>query len=411
MSGTIKQLHQIRISSAQLQLGMYVSSLDRDWLETPFLFQGFLVDDPDDLFALRAMCEFVVVDLHKTRGLSFDPGTIKPSQERRGPAYAVTNDIQSEIRTANASYRLAFSEVRRMLQSVVAGGGFEAATMLTAVRSCMDSIIRNPSALMWLTRIKHVDQYTAEHCLNVGIEAMALGRHLGLGKKHIELLGLCGMLHDVGKMRVDQEILNKPGRLTRDEFELMKTHTTHGRDELSRDPDMPSQVIDAAYGHHERLDGTGYPRGIAASGLDFYTRVVTIVDAYDAITSVRCYSSGKSSAAALKILYENRNTQFDEKLVVKFIECIGLYPPGALVELSTGEVGVVLSVDPAQRLLPKVAIVRNAQKAPVLQRVVDLAAEPLVEGVRPLSVARVLADGEFGVDLETFTLQNINLGS
>ncbi|WP_304641698.1 HD-GYP domain-containing protein [Pseudomonas sp.] len=409
MSGTIKELHQVQVHVTQLQLGMYVSALDRDWLETPFLFQGFLLTDPDDLFTLRSLCDHVVIDLPKSRTMTLDLPAMHSSEVVPRPAYGISNDVQSEIRAANTGYRQAFSEVRNMLKGIQEGDGFDAAQMRLAVRACLDSVIRNPSALLWLTRIKHVDQYTAEHCLNVGIQAMALGRHLGLGRKHIELLGLCGMLHDVGKMRVDQAILNKPGRVSTEEFEHLKLHVTYGREELSKDPDMPREVIAAAYSHHERLDGNGYPEGLAGAGLGFYTRLVTIVDAYDAITSSRCYSASNSSATALKILYENRGTQFDEKLVVRFIECIGLYPPGALVEMSSGEVGVVLSVDPAHRLLPKVALVRDAGKRPMTQQVVDLAAEQGLQPEQRMRVARVLTDGEYGVDLEDFTIRNISL--
>ncbi|HDZ55980.1 MAG TPA: HD-GYP domain-containing protein [Pseudomonas xinjiangensis] len=409
MPKTIKQLHQVKLSSAHLQLGMYVCELDRDWLETPFLFQGFLISDPDDLLALKSICEFVYIDLHKTRALNLDLHALANTTQRSEAVYQVSTSIETEIKTANTSYRNAFFEVKTMLQHVFEGEGFSTGNMVVAVRSCLDSILRNPSALLWLTRIKHVDQYTAEHCLNVGIEAMALGRHLGLGRKHIELLGLCGMLHDVGKMSVDQSILNKAGKLTANEFEHIKKHVIFGRDKLNEDSEMPPQVANVAYSHHERLDGQGYPRGLPAHRLDFYTRVITIVDAYDAITSVRCYSSSNSSAEALRILYANRSAQFDEKLVVKFIECIGIYPPGALVEMNTGEVGVVLSVDPLKRLLPKVALVRDADKGHMEQLIVDLAAEPLENGTRKYWVAKVLVDGSHGVDLEDFTIHNVRL--
>lgn len=409
MSGTSNQTHQIRLSTADVLPGMYIAELDRDWLETPFLFQGFQLNDPDDLCTLRNLCDYVVVDLRRSRSDTSDIPTHSRGAESLFSGYRLASDIEDEIKAANAGYRSAFNEVRTMLRGVHLGDGFNTDNMRQAVRACLDSVIRNPSALLWLTRIKHVDQYTAEHCLNVGIQAMALGRHLGLGRKHIELLGLCGMLHDVGKMRVDQNILNKPGRVSREEFEHLKLHVTFGREELLKDPDMPQQVVAAAYCHHERLDGKGYPLGAPRESLGFYTRLVTIVDAYDAITSMRCYSAGKSSAAALKILYDNRGTQFDEKLVVKFIECIGLYPPGALVEMNSGEIGVVLSVDPAHRLQPKVALVRDASKQPMVQRIVDLAAESSLLPDQRLRIARVLADGEFGVDLEDFTIRNIHL--
>ncbi len=404
---TVKSLQVMKIQTDQVRLGMYISELDLPWLETPFLFQGFMLEDPDDLMTLRGLCRYVFIDVMKTRvpvtELEQLPVASKPI------AYPVSSDVQAEIHSASRHYGKAFRHVRVLLERIRTGEENSLDEVPELVRGCVESIIRNPSALLWLTRIKHRDQYTAEHCMNVGVLAMALGRQLGIGRKHIELLGLCGMLHDVGKMRLDQDILNKPGRLTAEEFDHVKLHVDFGHEELSQDPDLPEEVLKVVLQHHERLDGNGYPKGIPAQGLDFYTRAITIVDAYDAITSRRCYSSARSSADALKILYEGRGAQFDEKLVIKFIECIGLYPPGALVELSSGEVGVVLAVDPQHRLLPKVAIVRDAQKQPIQQQIVDLAANRSEYGAPDLRVRQVLVDGSHGIDLEAFTQANINL--
>ena len=411
MSQSIQQLQTVKMPSSQLQLGMYVSELDCDWLDTPFLFQGFMLEDPDDLFALKNLCDYVFIDVVKTRSMTSDLLLTASVTQPRKPqsSYKVSSAIETEIAHANQSYRESFREIRTMLDHVCRGETLDARRMIAAVRPCLDSIVRNPSALLWLTRIKHVDQYTAEHCLNVGIQVMALGRHMGLGIKHMELLGLCGMMHDVGKMDLDQTILNKPGRLTAEEFEHIKLHPVYGRDELAKDPNMPEEVIRVAYSHHERLDGKGYPCQLPASSLDFYVRAITIVDAYDAITSSRCYSSSHSSAEALKILYNNRGTQFDEKLVVSFIECIGIYPPGSLVEMNTGEVGVVLSADPMHRLQPKVALVRDENKQPIGQVIVDLAASSGDTGMAGYRISKVLVDGSYGVDLESFTAANIRL--
>jgi putative nucleotidyltransferase with HDIG domain len=405
---TTRDLHQVRIHPVQLQLGMYVCMLDRPWLETPFLFQGFLLSHDDDLFALRSLCDYVYVDLLLTR---VDVSGLKPLKAISGlgpRAYPVTVDIELEIGRASKAYSRSLKEIKHILHCIHDHHNIDIEKMIVAIRGCLDSVIRNPSALLWLTRIKHVDQYTAEHCVNVGIQAMALGRHLGLGIKHMELLGLCGMLHDVGKMRLDQDILNKAGRLTIEEVHHVRLHPVMGRDVLSEDPKVPQEVINVAYSHHERTDGLGYPDQLPAGSLDFYTRAITVVDAYDAMTSRRCYSVGMSPAEALKILYNNVGTQFDENLVIKFIECIGLYPPGSLVEMNTGEVGIVISVSPLRRLSPKVALLLDSQKRPMQQLVVDLMYEPSAKdgGMR---VAGVLPDGAHGVSLESFSLANINL--
>lgn len=401
-------LHQVRIHPIQLQFGMYVCMLDRPWLETPFLFQGFLVSHEEDLFALRSLCEYVYIDLLLTR---VDVSGLKPLKAISGPgprAYPISVDIEHEIGRAGKAYHRSLTEIKLILHCVNEHNSIDFDKMVLAVRDCLESVIRNPSALLWLARIKHVNQYTAEHCVNVGIQAMALGRHLGIATKHIELLGLCGMLHDVGKMNLDQDVLNKPGSLTSEEARHVQLHPVMGRDQLSKDPKVPKEVINVAYSHHERIDGLGYPQKLPASRLDFYIRAITIVDAYDAMTSNRCYSAGKCSAHALKTLYNDIGTQFDESLVIKFIECIGLYPPGSLVEMNSGEVGVVLSVDPLRRLSPKVALLRDSQKRPMHQLVVDLKHEPFaVKG--GMRVAGVLPDGAHGISLESFSFANVNL--
>lgn len=399
----------IKVPIEQLKLGMHVSELDRPWLDTPFLFQGFPVHDEDDLTALKNICDFVYIDVLKTGHVNNDARTsmVGRSKPKR---YEIITSVEKEIQQANIHYHRSFGEVERILDTAYSDQRIQTDEIRRHIKECVDSIERNPSAMMWLTRIKNVDKYTAEHCLNVGILAIALGRHVGVGRKHMELLGLCGMLHDVGKMKVNQEILNKPDRLTPEEFEHMKLHVSYGREILVQDNTLPNEVVAAAYNHHERQDGKGYPVGMDASTLNFYTKVVTIVDAYDAITSQRCYSRGNTSATALKILYENSGSQFDPKLVVKFIECIGIYPPGALVEMTSGEVGVVLSVEPENRLLPKVALLLDENKHPIQQKIVDLKAQREHGASHQHRIKTVLMDGAHGIDLAEFTASNINLG-
>jgi hypothetical protein len=165
---------------------------------------------------------------------------------------------------------------------------------------------------------------------------------------------------------------------------------------------MPPEVIEATYSHHERIDGMGYPNGADASNLSFYTRITSIVDAYDAMTSNRVYCKEKSSTAALKILYEQRGKQFDQELVVKFIECVGLYPAGCIVELSSGEVGVVIASDAENRLYPRVALVLNAAKKPIRRTVVDLK-DLDARQRKAYHIKQVIPDGSYGVSLEQFT--------
>lgn len=407
-----KKLHLVKVPSDQLKLGMHVSQLDRPWLETPFLLQGFPIHSQEDLITLRNICEYVYIDVLKSHYLApearsnmIDPG----APTRR---YETTATVEQEIRIANDAYQRNLAEIKQLLDRISGGeNSVQVRLVRQHIKDCADSIERNPAAMMWLTRVKHMDQYTAEHCVNVGILAMTLGRHLGVSRQHLELLGLAGVMHDVGKMKLDQDILFKQGRLTEAEFAHIKQHAELGKQLLEPDPLMPAEVIAAAWSHHERVDGFGYPQGLPDQAISFCARVVSIVDAYDAITSRRCYSPSKSSAEALKIIYDCAGTHFDKKLAIKFIENVGIYPPGSIVELNTGEVGVVLSADAGNRLLPKIALLRNAGKQPMQQRVIDLKLERATGTGVQHHIKQVLTDGAHGIEMEEFTRYNINLSS
>lgn len=222
--------------------------------------------------------------------------------------------------------------------------GFTIETQVV-VRKCVDKVMQNPNAILWLARLKNSDDYTAEHSVNVSLLAIALGRHMGMNSGELENLGLCALLHDVGKVNVADEILNKSGPLNSAEFHEMAKHTIYAKKLLTERNDIYPGVIDVAYNHHERLDGKGYPRGIDGSEISMFTRVVTIVDAYDAMTSDRCYRKGISSLAALTIINKNKGTQFDANAAEIFIAMIG-YPAGYLMEMKNAEVGVNLSQYP-----------------------------------------------------------------
>ena len=187
---------------------------------------------------------------------------------------------------------------------------------------------------------------------------MIFGRHLGLNQKDLVRLGLCGLLHDVGKMKIPSEILNKTEKLLPEEFAIIKNHAALGYSLfLDSEQYIPPIVANVARSHHERIDGSGYPDKKRANELDVMVRMITLVDAYDAMTSDRCYSKGKSNTQALKIIYESKGSQFDEALALEFITCVGIYPPGAIVELVNGIIGVVIEVNERYRHLPRILVV------------------------------------------------------
>lgn len=232
----------------------------------------------------------------------------------------------------------------------------------------------------------------------------AFGRHLNFEEKELKKLGLCGLLHDVGKMKIPPEILDKPGVLTEDEFSIMQDHTVAGHKLLSEEEGVLPLAVDVVLNHHERPDGSGYPRGLSEDEISEYAKIISVVDAYDAMTSDRCYSRAKSPVDAQKILYENRGKQFDEDCALQFMQAIGPYPPGTWVELHNEMVGIVLAGRRKFRHLPSVILVLDKDKQRVEQKTVDLHLTDKGGLDRGFLIKKTLKDGTYDLHLEDFKL-------
>ncbi len=239
--------------------------------------------------------------------------------------------------------------------------------------ACVDNIIHQSDAMLLMSRLKLKDEYTSAHCLNVSIISIALGRYMELNKKQLNEVGLCGLLHDMGKVRTPDQILNKPGRLTDDEMQIMQQHPAEGYNILSSTSGISHEVMHVAQAHHERIDGQGYPHGLSGSDLSLYSRMVTIADVFDAITSDRTYKSGATVETALRIIHDGQGEAFDPILVTQFIENIGIYPLGTIIELHNGEIGVVVCTSPEKRLRPCIKIILDKERSPIESRLVNLA--------------------------------------
>ncbi len=307
--------------------------------------------------------------------------------------------------------RAAYLDGSRLIEQVLAdvqhGRVIDTRACHGAVKRNLASMLRNESAMLWLVRLKNKDLYTSLHCLSVSIMAMGFGNHLGLQDDKLQLLGMAGLLHDVGKMRIDPEILNKPGKLTAQEFEVIKRHPVFGLEALRAQPGIPEAALHAAYGHHERLDGTGYPLGSGPAQISYMTRIITIVDAFDAITSHRAYDCARPVQSAFEILRSASGRQFDEDLVSEFIRWLGAFPVGTLVELHTGEVAVVVEKHRQYQLRPRVVVLRDAAKQRCTPRYLDLAQITVDEEGAPYRISVGLPDGSFGLHLADPELQAI----
>lgn len=438
------ELVELEIPVSDLRVGMHVVRLDRPWEDTDFPLQGFIITRQDDIDALQDQCKTVVIEgkvMHRTapvevrayrkpekssflrffgakdkRDATPKPRNARPENSegyvtRPRITYINKVDVSREIGSAQDSYSSAKALAKNIMTGIRVGRALDINKAREVVDACVDSLLRNDDALLWLTKIKHKDDYTAEHSLNVSILAAAFARHLGMLEGEIRSLGLCGLLHDVGKVKIPDEILKKPGSLSADEYEAMKAHCNYGRDILMSLPKVVHATVDVAYNHHERLDGQGYPRGLKAEQIPYWAKLVSVVDAYDAITSARVYDRARSSMEALEIIYRGRGSQFDAELADEFIRMIGIYPPGSIVEMTNGEVGIVIASNPKNKRRPKVILVRDADKRPRPKyRVVDMVRNVKDPGGADYVIAREVPDQTYGIVLQDFLDEGLVLG-
>ena len=395
---------EFKLPVDSLEIGMHVSNLDRPWTEVPVLLQGLTIESIDDIDMLREHCEYVYVEIEEEFWLEKNLKQSSKQKETVYPGFRETSEIHEELPKAKKIMDEAQFHVEEVLENISQGESFEFEASRRAIKECLGSILRNANAMLWLTKIKNQDNYTSQHSLRVGILSIAFGRFLGLRDWDLELLGLCGMLHDVGKTRIPIDILNKPDRLTKIEYDIMKEHAAHGRDVLDEIPGVDQLIKDTAHYHHERIDGKGYPQALNAAFLHKFIRIVSIVDVYDAITSARPYKDGAPAFDALKILFAERDKHFDTNLVEAFIKMIGVYPPGTLVEMSNGEVGIVASANPNSRLRPKVELVLDADKKIRPPYIIDLAEDVEDAKGEIYSIKEGLANHTYGVDVKDYIL-------
>ncbi len=430
-----------KIPVDKLEIGMFVVELDRPWLETDFLLQGFIIQDQDDVHALQRQCEFVYIqgevieksdpkerreqrvglfariagkkkqpEAAPTKTSKIQGISSAPPAEKDRVKYINKISMEQEFKAATNTYSSAKNVAKNIMDGIRIGMTLDINQARETVDSIVDSILRNNNALVWLSKLRNKDEYTSEHSLNVCILSVTFARHLGHDEDEIRKIGLGGLLHDIGKAKIPMEVLNKPGRLTDEEFQLMKNHPTYGRQLLMSMPRSELFTLDVAYSHHERIDGQGYPRQLQAHQIPYYAKVVSLADTYDAITSNRIYDSGRASMEALDIIFKNRGKQFDRELAAEFIKCIGVYPPGSIVELTNGEVGIVIASNPGNKLRPRILLVKNSEKEwRKAQKVIDLAKRDLDPDKNPYMIAKEIPNGTHGVDIRKFIADGLVL--
>lgn len=362
--------HTLKVVVSDLKPGMFVAELDRPWLDTPFLLQGFEIKDQEDIDTLDRYCSYVFIDLDRTPLHLLDsiprprPGESHPEPLlAQRTHYIDRHSLEEELPRARETHAKLSSTLKECFNKLATDKKLDVSALQDDLNLMVESVISNPDAFAWLARLQKKDDYTYSHSLSCSVWAVAFGRQLGMRKADLQHLALGASLFDIGKLMVPKDILTKVERLSEEELDVIRMHVDFGLELLQENHEIPGIVRDMIAHHHERYDGSGYPRGLEGTSIPLPARIASIVDCYDAITTARPYQRPISPSAAVKKLYEWRGRDFQPELVEEFIQAIGLYPAGTLVELTTGEVAVVMAESRVRRLRPRVMVILGPDKA------------------------------------------------
>lgn len=412
----------------QLTLGMFVADLDRPWVGLPFLLQGFLIDDPEQIEILRANCAVVQVD-PKRSTVRIDEAAAPAAQRNKlefidilhrvsanaaferpatpppiDPADGQSN-LEDEIIYSSSIVGDARVAVRTLMENIEINEKIDVDRVATLVEDISQGVARNPDAMIWLARLKQANDYAYDHAIDVSIYLMIFASFVGLDQKTIERLGLVGLLQDIGKIHLAPELLSKTTPLSEDEYQLMRSHVASSLELLSRKPRFDGQLISVVSRHHERYDGSGYPHSLTGDRIGLMAEMSGLIDTYCAMTRHRPYGPAVSNQHAMASLVALRGTKFRDALIDEFIQCIGLYPVGSLVELNTGEVAVVVQKNQVRRLKPKLLILLGPDKSPERSpRMLDLIFDPPRPDGEPYAITRSLPLNAYGIDPAEFYL-------
>jgi len=534
------------VAIGDLRRGMFVAELDRPWLGTPFLLQGFLIEDDEQILELGRICQFVFVDRTRSVGVHFAPKPVekpdpeakrqavmrtvkimRPGKEKlpdffevlrivraenqkrqldRGIApkagltvggigmaggkpdarrvlgselaaeetaterrnrmrdsrnvvddspglfdyaaswmkpfadwfrsgtpdidvnvakriaarekatqqgsgsgaiviYEEQAELEEEVLRASPLYEEAQTTVERLIHDLEDERAPDLEKVRASVGGLVTSVVRNPDALIWLNRLKRTDQYSYDHALDVSVLLMVVGRHIGLPEVHLTMLGTAGLMQDLGKIGLPAELLRKTGDLTPEEFEQFKTHVARSLVILDSNSEVSLDLFDIVEKHHERVDGSGYPHGLSGGEIGLFAEMAGLADTYCAMTRDTSYRNAFTNQQALERINQLRDSKFSANVVDQFIQCIGLYPVGTLVELNNGEVAVVISQNRVRRMKPKVMVLLAQDKSPNrYPPTLDLLYDPSAPDGSTYHIKKALAPNAYGIDPREFYL-------
>lgn len=399
-----------KVSTMYLKTGMYVSSLDRPWMDTPFLIQGFFITRESDIQALQKYCDHIVIDTSRGVEAEYYVGDemALPTNRRLEKflaggkpqiVYVDKHSAEEELPFARVSLDDASAIITDILDEVKQGKSLNVKAIREAVEPVIDSVIRNPEALMWLTRLRDKNKYAYARSLDNCALAIAFGRHMGLPKADLRSIAVGTLLMDTGMARVPDSILKKKTPLSESEFDEIRKHVGYSAEILKKTKGIGKDVLNIALTHHERFDGSGYPGGLVGTQAPVYGRMAAIVDCYDAMINERPYGNAMSPHRVLQQIYNWRNRFFQDELVEQFLQCMGVYPTGSLVEMTSGEVGIIIAQNRTRRLRPKVMLLLDSDKKAYDEYVtIDMAMQSADDCGHEMNILHGLDPGEYGID-------------
>ena len=424
---------EVKTSIDGIEVGMFISRLDRPWIKTPFDLEGVMITSKDDIERVRKFCNYVYVDVEQ--GVSPHPrywiltsapemqvfgNTQHPKmqiirdkerkeyQALRKTTYKKSEKFSAEVKTATKVSEELSENYTQFLKDLETGRDLDLNVVNAGISDMVGSVVRNPEAMMWIVQMKKTDEYTYSRALGTSVWCATFGRHLGLEKTSINRLALGGLLLDLGKSRLPIDLLKKKGKLSADEQIIMHDHAELGVKILATGINKPNgedldiNTLHMVATHHERADGSGYPQGLKNQDIPIFGRIAGIVDSYDAMTSERPYidEGPFTPHEAIADLYDLRGSKFQAELVEQFIQTVGLYPTGSLVELNTGQVGAVVEINGLRRLQPTLMLLLDENKEPYAEfKYLNLSAAG-----EDIKVERGLSPGAYGIDMRELFL-------
>lgn len=405
---------QEKVNVQDLAQGMFVARLDRPWVGTPFPIQGFHIRNHEEIRLLGTLCRYVYIDVIKSKASLKEARNRSAQASRSAPrrmskfkaseaSYRVTRSLKQEISTVASLHDDVTHAVEQLMSGLDSGKPVRLSSTRKLARKMVNSIVRNPDAAMWIARIRNQDAYLYGHCVRASIWAIAFGRHLEINKERLENLATGVMLSEVGYTRLPKPLAGKTRGLTPAETALIRQHVSHGVEILKGLKGISDEILAVVRNHHERFDGSGYPKGLKGSQIPLLGQIAGIVDVYDMLTMPRDERDALSPTAAMTRLHGMIDTDFQKELIEEFIRAIGIYPTGTLVELSTGEIGIITEQNAERRLRPRILLLLDAAHHPLkTPREIDLTTLIRDRDGKPVDILKSLPQGAHGLDLTRY---------